>query len=71
MTAPARKEKTMKPHRCPVCGGRGTVPCNFYTGSASTTSTSEVECKSCHGEGILWSYAATRENGGAAGVSQR
>ncbi len=40
------------PHRCPVCAGRGSVPCGFYTPWGN--STAEDPCRSCGGTGILW-----------------
>ena len=43
------------PHKCPVCEGRGTVPCNFYEPLRyTTTSTAPIECKSCDGKAIIW-----------------
>lgn len=42
------------PHRCPICEGRGAVPCNFYTGGRVSTDASDVPCKACSGTGILW-----------------
>lgn len=53
----------MKPYKCPVCGGKGNVPSGFYDPPqmtyeypiTSTVSTTET-CKSCNGQGILWSW---------------
>lgn len=49
----------MSVYRCPVCGGRGFVPCGFYSsqtydGSSITNSTSTEVCRSCHGKGIVF-----------------
>jgi hypothetical protein len=41
-----------RPHRCPVCEGRGAVPAGFYTGASP--STNPETCKSCLGAGVLW-----------------
>lgn len=40
-----------RPHRCPVCEGRQTVPGGFYAGQAST---SDQPCRTCGGKGVLW-----------------
>ena len=46
----------MKPYCCPVCNGRGTVPCGFYQTSKfySVSESSDEMCKSCKGTGVLW-----------------
>jgi hypothetical protein len=47
-----------RPHRCPVCGGKGAVPQGFYNvhWNEGTTSTAPIPemCRSCQGTGILW-----------------
>jgi len=50
-------EYKKQPYACPVCQGRGTVRCGFYTHGeyfASSNTAPEV-CKSCKGSGIIWS----------------
>ncbi len=46
----------LKPHKCPVCEGRGTVDLGFYSGvnhgSTSTVPITE-QCRSCKGAGYL------------------
>lgn len=46
----------LKPHKCPVCEGRGTVDLGFYSGvnhgSTSTVPITE-QCHSCKGAGYL------------------
>lgn len=49
----------MSVYKCPVCGGRGFVPCGFYSsqtydGSSVTNATSNEVCRSCHGRGIVF-----------------
>ena len=44
----------MTPHKCPICEGRGTVACNFYSCAESGTSATPVQCKACSGSGYLW-----------------
>jgi rRNA maturation protein Nop10 len=39
--------------RCPVCGGRGSVPHGFYSGFAASTSTMREQCRACTGSGLL------------------
>lgn len=39
------------PHKCPICGGRGTVPHGFY--GITTSSTVSESCRSCV-NGIIW-----------------
>jgi len=41
------------PHKCPVCGGRGRVDKGFYE-EAQETIPGELNCRSCHGAGVLW-----------------
>ena len=48
------------PYLCPVCLGKGKVPCGFYDGvggefGLSTTSACPETCRTCKGEGVLWS----------------
>jgi len=42
-------------HVCPVCGGVGTVPADFYDPdmSRSTAGCTQVTCKACGGNGII------------------
>jgi len=43
-----------KPHTCPVCSGKGTVPNGFYSKMGTqTTNAAEEPCKSCV-NGIIW-----------------
>lgn len=49
----------MSVYKCPVCGGRGFVPCGFYSsqtyyGSSVTASNSTEVCRSCNGRGIIF-----------------
>lgn len=44
---------TNTPHKCPVCEGRGIVPCDFYTGPTYGVSMDPVECRSCTGKGYV------------------
>ena len=48
----------MRPYKCPVCEGRGSVDATFYVGkgSASTAANPEM-CQACGGFGIVWSPA--------------
>lgn len=41
----------MKPHVCPVCLGRTTVPAHFY--GPSEFSQQEERCRSCFGTGVV------------------
>lgn len=45
------------PHRYPVCSGRGLVPHGFYltVNEFASTNTTPEECRTCKGQGILWS----------------
>jgi len=49
----------MRPHTCPVCAGRGLVPQGFYLAVErfSSTHTAPETCRSCCGQGIVWSAA--------------
>ena len=38
---------------CPVCGGRGTVPNDFYDCRGVGTSTSREQCRRCVGSGTI------------------
>lgn len=40
---------SVKPHKCPVCDGKGTVSAGFYENTLG-----EQECRSCQGKGVLW-----------------
>ena len=45
-----------RPHKCPVCGGKGIVPQGFYSTTGYTwgsTSTAPDQCRSCGGRGIV------------------
>jgi hypothetical protein len=46
------------PHRCPICSGRGVVPCGFYDGITTSTGTGAgtgtETCRTCKGGGVLW-----------------
>ena len=42
-----------KPYKCPVCGGRGTILASFYSNFPDTYM-GEMNCKSCHGTGIVY-----------------
>lgn len=42
-----------RPHRCPICGGCGTVPNGFYSQLGQATSTARETCKACGGRGIV------------------
>jgi len=50
-----KKLKGSRPFKCPVCGGRGKVGCNFYTNGGCGTSSCDETCRSCGGTGIVWS----------------
>lgn len=39
------------PFRCPVCGGKGSVPAGFY--GLSNTTNDEI-CRTCGGTGVIW-----------------
>jgi len=50
LSAPAGRT----PYRCPVCGGRGTMPHDFYTRLGASNATGPVQCRSCGGSGIVY-----------------
>ena len=43
--------------KCPVCNGRGIVPCGFYMvpegQDFASSSTAPETCKTCYGSGII------------------
>ena len=41
----------MRAELCPVCGGTGQVPSDFYGGE--TTTAGYMQCRSCHGSGYI------------------
>ena len=44
-----------KPHKCPICNGKGIVLNIFYSLVPMTIEHKEsVKCKTCKGEGIVW-----------------
>lgn len=49
---------SVKAQTCPVCQGRGFVPCGFYntSGIGSSSSISDEKCRSCFGRGYLCLY---------------
>ena len=46
-----------KPHLCPVCQGRGTVPSGFYSMGTLSSNVTPEQCRSCFGQGIVWDYS--------------
>lgn len=50
------------PFRCPVCEGRRTMLSSFYTRMVVGTGMDTVECKTCEGDGIIWSDHNDQEN---------
>ena len=59
LAAPQKGMTNMSVYTCPVCNGRGFVPCGFYLsqtydGSSVTDSTSTELCRSCGGRGIIF-----------------
>ena len=50
---PFYKTADKNPHKCPVCNGKGAVPCNFYMGT-QTTNAGDIPCRACGGSGVLW-----------------
>ncbi len=47
----------MKPYRCPVCDGKGTMPAGFYGRGGAWPA--DDECKACGGDGIVWGKEST------------
>ena len=45
-----------RPHLCPVCQGRGTVPTGFYSPTGSTSNVTPEQCRTCQGFGMVWDY---------------
>ena len=45
-----------KPHLCPVCQGRGTVPVGFYSPGTLSSSLTPETCRTCQGFGVVWDY---------------
>lgn len=45
-----------KPYCCPVCEGKGVLPCGFYNPNMMgiTYNTNPEICKSCNGTGVIW-----------------
>ena len=47
-----------KPHICPVCGGKGLVPHDYYrverNWDSTTTNIIPETCRTCEGTGIVW-----------------
>lgn len=51
-----------KPHVCPVCSGRGTVPAGFYREGPDASKLPQT-CRTCWGSGVVWepvNHAAKR-----------
>lgn len=49
--------KSLVPHRCPICYGNGLVSGSFYTsihGCGGISSNVTETCRQCDGKGILW-----------------
>lgn len=44
----------MKPHKCPVCEGKGQVPFNPAEPLSSDRDKTSWPCKPCSGGGVLW-----------------
>lgn len=49
----------MKPHICPVCKGKRTVPGGFYRMNlqgewSGASSESDEICRTCQGTGMVW-----------------
>jgi hypothetical protein len=45
-----------RPHRCPVCGGKGIVPNGFYSSPSSSwvgNSATPEMCRACTGAGVV------------------
>jgi DNA-directed RNA polymerase subunit RPC12/RpoP len=54
LPATVRPIRGSVPYRCPVCGGRGTMPHDFYRGLGASNATGPVQCRSCGGRGIVY-----------------
>lgn len=52
MNSSLRGRSPMQAVKCPVCEGRGTVPCGFY--SSGSNNTGPERCRSCGETGFLW-----------------
>jgi len=61
--SPELPNDTKRPHCCPVCQGRCTMPAGFYDGETVTAhrdGTNAIEalarevCRSCNGTGVVW-----------------
>lgn len=51
-----------KPHRCPICFGKGIVANGFYSNTEAvwtSSSTEPEQCRSCGGTGIVWGLKST------------
>lgn len=50
------------PHCCPVCGGNGLKPAEFYLYTSlvngATAGTLVVDCRACDATGIVWAHFA-------------
>lgn len=46
----------MRPHRCPVCLGRGLMPRGFYDTDmgARNSAVGDEPCRTCLGKGLIW-----------------
>lgn len=51
------------PFRCPVCEGRGTMLQDFYTRMTVGNGADDVECRTCEGDGIIWSRSDGQRDG--------
>lgn len=40
-----------RPHRCPICAGRGEVAASFYDSERSAHV--QVQCRACSGRGVI------------------
>ena len=45
---------------CPVCGGCGTVPPDFYTRLGVGTSCARERCRTCNGSGVVGEQGTTQ-----------
>ena len=45
-----------RPHLCPVCQGKGTVPAGFYGHGDLTSTLTPEQCRTCQGFGMVWDY---------------